>query len=48
MKKNFLVLVFGVFVSDISEVGFWPFWPTSSGPRPKLLDGSVLLKFSLA
>jgi len=24
---------------------FWPFWPTSSGPGTKLLDGSILLKF---
>jgi len=26
---------------------FRPFWPTSSGPRPKLLDGSISLKFLL-
>jgi len=26
---------------------FRPFWPTSSGPRPKPLDGSISLKFLL-
>ena len=26
---------------------FRPFWPTSSGPRPKLLDSSISLKFLL-
>jgi len=48
MKKIFLVLGFRFFVSDIISgivLGF--FWPTSSGPRPKPLDDSILLKFPL-
>jgi len=40
MKKKFLILVSGFLLSD-------PLWPTSSGPRPKPLDGSILLKFLL-
>jgi len=30
-----------------SRVGFWSFWLRLPGPRPKLLDGSILLKFLL-
>ena len=47
MKIVFLVLGFRFFVSDHKWNSFKPFWPTSSGPRPKLLDGSISLKFLL-
>jgi len=42
MKKFFLVLGIIFFVSDVIKWScFRPFWPTSSGPRPKPLDGSI-------
>jgi len=47
MKIVFLVLGFRFFVSDHKWNSFKLFWPTSSGPRPKLLDGSISLKFLL-
>jgi len=34
-------------VSDIKWRPFRPLYPTSSGPGPKLLDGSISLKFLL-
>jgi len=41
-----IILVLGIFVSDIiNGVVLARFWPTSSGPRPKPLDGSISLKF---
>ena len=40
--------VLGFFISDIiSGVCFWPFWLKLPGPGPKLLDGSISLKFLL-
>ena len=46
--KKFFGCGFVFFVSDIIKwSSFTPFWPTSSGPRPKLLDDSVSLKFLL-
>jgi len=45
MKKMFLVLSFGFFVSGvISEVGFWSFWLMlpGLGPNRKILPPSGL------
>jgi len=45
-KKFFLVEAYRFFVSDdISWRAFRPPWPTSPGPGPKPLDGTILLKF---
>jgi len=47
-EKFFLFWVSRFFVSDtISGICFRPFWSTSSGSRPKPLDGSMSLKFLL-
>jgi len=41
-------LGFVFFVGDvISGAGFWPFWLRLPGSEPQLLDGSILLRFSL-
>jgi len=42
--KNY---IFRFLVSDVLSSSFSPFWPTSSGPRPKLLEDSTSLKFLL-
>ena len=46
MKKNFWG--FGIFCGRHDKwSSFWPFWPNSSGPRSKPLDGSISFKFLL-
>jgi len=48
LQQIFLVLDFFFFMSYIiNRVGVWSFCLRSPGPGPKLLDGSVLLKFVL-